>query len=61
MPGEGFPALRDADMQEALNSHAAELPEEDPEHLAALCEPEDDYGNVMTRTVVRMSVMCQVS
>jgi hypothetical protein len=31
MPGEGFPALKDANMQEALNSHAAELIEGDPE------------------------------
>jgi len=31
MPGERFTVLKDANMQEALNSHAAELPEEDPE------------------------------
>jgi hypothetical protein len=31
MPGEGSPVSKDANMQESLNSHAAELPEEDPE------------------------------
>lgn len=31
MPGEGFPVSKGANMQEALNSHAAEVPEEDPE------------------------------
>jgi len=31
MPGERFPISKDANMQKALNSHAAELPEEDPE------------------------------
>lgn len=31
MPREGFQALKDANIQKALNSHAAELPEEDPE------------------------------
>ena len=31
MPGEGLPVSKDANTREALNSHAAELPEENPE------------------------------
>jgi hypothetical protein len=31
MPGKGLTVSKDANMQKALNSHAAEVPEEDPE------------------------------
>lgn len=40
-------------MQEALNSHAAELPEEDPEQQTALSEPDDDYGIAVDRTTMK--------
>lgn len=54
MPGEGFPVLKDANMQEALNSHAAELTEEDPEQQIAFSEPDDeDYGNAVERTTMK--------
>lgn len=41
-------------MQETLNSHAAELPEEDPEQQTALIEPDDeDYDNAVDRTTTK--------
>jgi hypothetical protein len=62
VPGEGFPALRDADMQEVLNSYTAELPWKDREHLAVFSEPEDEgYGNAVERTSMKISATCQVS
>lgn len=41
-------------MQEALNSHAAKLTEEDPEQQIAFSEPDDeDYGNAVERTTMK--------
>jgi hypothetical protein len=34
--------LEETDIQELLDSHAAELPEKDFEHLTLLSEPDDD-------------------
>ena len=54
MPGEGFPVSKGANMQEALNSYAAEVPEEDPEQQTAFSEPDDeDYGNAVNRTTMK--------
>ena len=38
--------MKETDIQELLDCHAAELPEKDFEHLTVLSEPDDDKDSV---------------
>jgi hypothetical protein len=46
VPQEEFSDLKEPDIQELLDSHAAELPEKDFEHLTVLSEPDDAKDSV---------------
>jgi hypothetical protein len=58
-PGEGFSDLGEADVQEVLNFHAAELIEEDLEQLTVFSEPEDEEDSevVVKRLKLTTSVL----
>jgi hypothetical protein len=59
VPGEEFPYLKKADIQEVFDSRTAELTEEDTEELTVLSEPQDgeDSDAVVKRPQLTTSTL----